>query len=422
MKKFQELLTKDLGWKLLSIAIAATMWFMVINITQPVDTRSYSRPLTLENMDTLTSRGLTVGNAEELKNTKITVKVKAQRTALDRLSQNPDWITASVDLSELAYAVNGDSVALPVNVSIDQGGTAYAISSKAPAVVEAQVETLRTKEFPIEVELNGKPDNDITLSDPMLSAETVTVSGPVSLVRQIAKVKAIINAEELEENTDIHAKLACYDYHGAEVTGVSLSIREVTVSYAVHDAKQVPIQVDITGTPANGYQVGTVSCSPKYAEVTGSKEDLDALLSIHLDSIDVSGRTAAVTKTFNLENYLPDGISLNDDSRSSVQVTVAIETAQKGKQFTLDESRLTILGQEDGKTYSFGTAHVTVTGDSSSLNGLRAEDLNGSVHVNGMSEGTHRVLVHLDLPNGLNASPVYIDVTVSDDGSASANE
>ena len=78
--------------------------------------------------------------------------------------------------------------------------------------------------------------------------------------------------------------------------------------------------------------------------------------------------------------------------------------------------------QEDGKTYSFGTAHVTVTGDSSSLNGLRAEDLNGSVHVNGMSEGTHRVLVHLDLPNGLNASPVYIDVTVSGDGSASANE
>ena len=414
--------TLAIGWKLLSIAIAATMWFMVINITQPVDTRSYSRPLTLENMDTLTSRGLTVGNAEELKNTKITVKVKAQRTALDRLSQNPDWITASVDLSELAYAVNGDSVALPVNVSIDQGGTAYAISSKAPAVVEAQVETLRTKEFPIEVELNGKPDSDITLSDPVLSAETVTVSGPVSLVRQVAKVKAIINAEELEENTDIHAKLACYDYHGAEVTGVSLNIREVTVSYAVHDAKQVPIQVDITGTPANGYQVGTVSCSPKYAEVTGSKEDLDALLSIHLDSIDVSGRTAAVTKTFNLENYLPDGISLNDDSRSSVQVTVAIETAQKGKQFTLDESRLTILGQEDGKTYSFGTAHVTVTGDSSSLNGLRAEDLNGSVHVNGMSEGTHRVLVHLDLPNGLNASPVYIDVTVSGDGSASANE
>lgn len=113
MKKFQELLTKDLGWKLLSIAIAATMWFMVINITQPVDTRSYSRSFNLGKYGYTDLPRLTVGNAEELKNTKITVKVKAQRTALDRLSQNPDWVTASVDLSELAYAVNGDSVALP---------------------------------------------------------------------------------------------------------------------------------------------------------------------------------------------------------------------------------------------------------------------------------------------------------------------
>ena len=86
MKRFQELLMKDIGWKLLSVAIAAIMWFMVINITQPVDTRSYSRPLMLENLEALTSRGLTIGNAEELKSSKITVKVKAQRTALDRLT------------------------------------------------------------------------------------------------------------------------------------------------------------------------------------------------------------------------------------------------------------------------------------------------------------------------------------------------
>ena len=412
MKKFQELLTKDLGWKLLSIAIAATMWFMVINITQPVDTRSYSRPLTLENTDTLTSRGLTVGNAEELKNTKITVKVKAQRTALDRLNQNPDWITASVDLSELAYAVNGDSVALPVNVSVVQGGTAYAISSKAPAVVEAQVETLRSKEFPITVELDGTPDAALTLSAPMLSNETVSVSGPSSLVRQVAVVKAVVPAAELTEQTEFRTKLTCYDSHGAEVSGVSLSVREVTVSYTLHDTKQIPIQVDITGTPASGYQVGDITCTPKYAEVTGSADALQNVLSLHLDSIDVSGRSATLTKTFSLEDYLPEGISLKAGG-SNAQVTVSIDAQKGGKQFTLDESGLTVLGREDGKTYAFGTATVTVMGDSSTLSSLRAEDLNGSVHVNGIAEGTHPVLVHLDLPNGLSASPVYIDVTVT---------
>ena len=149
MKRFQELLMKDIGWKLLSVAIAAIMWFMVINIDQPIGTRDYSRPLSVRNIEVLTDRGLTIGNLEELKNTKITVKVKAQRTALDRLSQNPEWITAAVDLSELSYAVNGDVIALPVTVSI-QGGNTYGISSKSPAVVEVEVETMASKELPVE--------------------------------------------------------------------------------------------------------------------------------------------------------------------------------------------------------------------------------------------------------------------------------
>ena len=72
MKKIQELICKDFGWKLLSVAIATILWFMVINIDQPVDTRGYNRPLSIENMETLTDRGLTVGNLEELKNTNCT--------------------------------------------------------------------------------------------------------------------------------------------------------------------------------------------------------------------------------------------------------------------------------------------------------------------------------------------------------------
>ena len=35
---------KDLGWKLLSVAIATTMWFMVISINPPNATPPYSTP------------------------------------------------------------------------------------------------------------------------------------------------------------------------------------------------------------------------------------------------------------------------------------------------------------------------------------------------------------------------------------------
>lgn len=420
MKRFQELLMKDIGWKLLSVAIAAIMWFMVINITQPVDTRSYSRPLMLENLEALTSRGLTIGNAEELKNTKITVKVKAQRTALDRLSQNPDWITASVDLAELAYAVNGDTVALAVDITV-QGGSSYDINSKSPAVVEAKVETLSSREMPVKVEMTGELETGTYLSEPTLSNETVIVSGPASLVNRVVIVKAEIDAAALKETSQVQAKLICYDAKGNVVKGVSTNIPEITVSYALHDIKQVPIQIDITGTPGNGYQVGEITCTPKYAEVTGSAEDLEKLLYLQLGSIDISGRTSSATRVFSLTDYLPEGISLKEGSANNVQVVVTIE-AQHGKQFTLDASNLTLIGEEDGKTYTLGTAHVTVSGDSSTLNALHAEDLDGTVHVSGLTEGTHRTLIHLDLPNGLNAGPVYIDVTVTGDTDLPENE
>lgn len=412
MKKLQELVTKDLGWKLLSIAIAATMWFMVINITQPVDTRSYSGFLTLENMDTLTEQGLTLGNAEELKNMKVTVKVKAQRTALDRLQQNPDWITASLDLSELTDAANGETVTLPVNVSILQSGTTYTISSKTPTAVEAKIETLRSKEFPIEIKWDGKAE-DI---EPTLSAESVVVSGPASLVRRVATVKAVVE-EYAEDVTEVQAKLVCYDSQGAEVNGVSLSIREVTVSFPAADTKQVPILADVTGTPASGYQVSEITCTPAYAQVRGTEEALNALASIQLDSIDISGRTTSVTKTFSLKNYLPEGVSPTEDD--DIQVTVSIATSEE-KTFTLDKDSLTVSGRESGKTYTFDAARVTVSG--SNLSNVRAEDLNASVSVSGLSAGTHRVSVRFDLPDGLRADPVSIEITVTETGNAEEND
>ncbi|MBR5794081.1 MAG: hypothetical protein IKY28_05400, partial [Anaerotignum sp.] len=220
MKKFKEVLFKDFGWKLLSIAIATILWFMVINIDQPVDTRTYSRPLIIQNMEVLTNKGLTAGNLEELKNTKINVKVKAQRTALDRLNQNPEWITASVDFAELAYAVKGDVVALPVSVSV-QGGNTYGISSKTPAVVEVIVETMVSKEMPVEIKLNGSIEDGTYLSEPLLSAETVVVMGPASLVDSVTSVKAIVDAEKIEENPEVHAELICYNAEGVPVKGVT---------------------------------------------------------------------------------------------------------------------------------------------------------------------------------------------------------
>ena len=198
---------KDLGWKLLSVAIATTMWFMVISINQPIDTRSYSTTLQLVGEETLTARGLTVANREALTNTKISIKVKAQRTALDRLSQRQaDLISASVDLSDLTYAQDGDTITLPVETSVGGGATGYTVESKVPGSVEIQVETLAAKEFPLEVSLNGEVTEGTHLSTPKLIPETIMVKGAKSAVDSVVAVRLPVNAAD--------ASTAAVNVHG----------------------------------------------------------------------------------------------------------------------------------------------------------------------------------------------------------------
>ena len=97
-----------------------------------------------------------------------------------------------------------------------------------------------------------------------------------------------------------------------------------------------------------------------------------------------------------------------------MEVTVDI-SEQSQKQLTLPASEVHMLGQEDGKEYILhGDAHITITGDGVALEEVHADDLTGTIYVNGLSEGDHRVMIHADLPNGLIMNPSYITVTVKD--------
>lgn len=407
------MLMKDIGWKLLSVAIAAVMWFMVINITHPVDTRTYSRPLVLENTETLTERGLTLGNGEELRNMKVSVKVKAQRTALDRLSQSMEWIKASLDLSALEKASNGDTVSVPVEVVMTGGGTGYDIVSRSPLAVEAVVETLASREIPVSIVVDGEPEEGVYLSEPHLSNASVTVRGPASLVGRVAAVRGFVDVDEIKKAEALRVRLTAYDANGDAVRGVSTDISEVTVSYTLYDAKSVPIQVDITGVPAAGYKVGVITSSPQSIEVVGAEEALRDMVVLQMDSIDISGRWLTLTRNYRLADYLPHGVLLKEGTPENVRIVVEIKQ-QASREVTLPAERIAVLGQEEGLDYALEeSVTLTVSGEQEALDALQEETLHGTVNAAGLSAGSHAAIVHVELPEGLTAGLAYAEVTVS---------
>ena len=77
--------SKNTGWKIASIFIAILLWFIVMNTLNPAETKTFSVPITLVNEMHLTENGYAVLNTEELTSTRVEIKVRATRAALDSL-------------------------------------------------------------------------------------------------------------------------------------------------------------------------------------------------------------------------------------------------------------------------------------------------------------------------------------------------
>lgn len=413
MKKFQEVLMKDLGWKILSVAIAVVMWFMVINLNQPVDTRTYTKTITLENMDTLTSRGLTVENAEELLSKKVSVKIKAQRTSLDRLSQaSADWMTVTVDLSALNYAVDGDTVSLPVNVAMQGVYTGYNIVSRNPATVDVYIEKTATKEFPIDIAVSGELSEDTVYAEPALSNETTRVTGAASAVARVHSVRAIVNAQDIQDGAALRAALTAYDADGVPVKGVTTNVSEITISYSSVQWSTIPIQVNIIGVPAEGYALGETVCTPPTLEVTGRTEAIEAFPYLQLPDIDISGSSENVTRSFVIEQYLPEGISVRDFGSRNIGITVEVNEVHS-LEVEIPAENLTLVGAEEGLEYTLAErTAVTLQGNEILLQNLDVAGILGTVDVSGLVVGTQNTLAVLHLPDGVTTEPVFVEVTV----------
>lgn len=423
MKLFREMIMKDFGWKILSVAIAVIMWFMVININQPVDIRTYTKYITINNADVLADRGLTIKNVEELAGQKVSIKIKAQRTALDRLNQSNEWLQVSIDLSSHANAVDGDVFSVPVEVEmVDTVGTGYTIVSKIPGSVEVQIEKISTKALPVEIVVDGTLPQDAIYNNPILSATTVDVTGPASAVEKVSAVRGVVYADDVTGNLQISSKLSAYDEDGLVVTGVSLSTTEVTVTYNVLNTKSIPIRVNIIGTPARGYTMGEITSTPQTIEVVGEAEALDRFSYIQLPDIDVSGSDVDVKKSFLLANYLPEGVIAKDASVSNIQVNVEIASSNN-RTVTIGSNQLTINGKEDGQTYQLEqSVTATLVGDEAQIQAIDETTLHGVVNVGGLENGTHNVPIQLELPDGVTCGTVYIDVVVAEAKSTTDTE
>lgn len=401
LKNLKQFLTKNLWWKLFSIIAAIVLWGIVINITNPSETRQFFAKVKFVNEDTLTKRNLTIANKSDIEDTRIAIAVKGKKMALDNLERNQSKISATIDLQSSIYGITiDDPNNIPIKVSYS-GNDNFQTVSTDPETLKVIFEEIKTITKEVQIRAVGEPAADFVTLSPQISPSTVQITGASSAIAKVDTVKVSVDTNGLSETLSTKGKPEAYDINDKLITGLEISSESVDVVVPVNKYKKIPITTTIEGIPEDGYSLVSVTTDIEIAEVVGEEADIDKFNELVLNKINISGFNQTRTITYDLrkDSNLPSNINIKNGTPNQVNVTINI--AKEGlKQFAIPVENIAVSGASTHQ-FSFNQQNVIINlnGLENTINKIASNNIKCSIDLNGYEEGTHNVPLKISVPS-----------------------
>lgn len=413
---------KNFGLKILAFITAIVLWLIVVNIDDPVISTTFSGvPVEILNANLLTSEGKVYEVLEDTDN--ISVTVAAKRTILDYL--NNGNLHATADMQEL----NETDGTIRIRVESNRYSNQIDSMKAKTEYLKIKIENKKNAQFPIEAVVLGKPQDGYVKGNVSMNQNIVYVSGPESVVSQIAKVTTEVSVEGMASNVSTSMKLKYYDKDGTllDDSRFSQNITSVDLYIEILKTKEVPIVAGISGVPMTGYGVDGISVvEPANVVIAGKSTVLNEISSIQIpdDKVNVDGINGDLNVAVKLGELLPEGVVLADgEDDGKVIVTVKIKELSI-QMVELAKSRISITGVPEGYTADLGTSTEVLTFDvmgmEEQLKNLNMSQVTATVDVNAymeekditkLEENTYLLPVSLTLPEGITERlPVSVSV------------
>ena len=408
-------ITDNIPLKIMSVAVAVVVWLIVVNIDNPVGTNYY----TLNNVELINKEYVessdTIGKMcmPEQSQDSIRVAITTTKKIRDRIKVTD--ISAVADLQQ-AVSLDTNPVMVPITVTCSIPGVSANDIKVTPQNLSVNLDEKETQEFVVNVSRGDtKPGKDYEVGSLTANPEKVRITGPKTLINKIDKVNAAIDLDGNTQDFSQDVNLTIIDKNQEPLSDSEMnSLRiennaKVVVTARLWKIRQgVGISAGYVGTPADGYQVGSVKTVPDTISVAGSTEGLESLaqndnvITIPADSIDISGESKDVEKKINLSNLLPDNVKLTSDFSEDVWVTVSILPVGS-REFDIPTKSIEVKNKPDDLQVTFETAQIAVRikSDENDMDDLNAQkDIKASIDLNGKEEGNYEVPVKIVLPDG----------------------
>lgn len=208
-----------------------------------------------------------------------------------------------------------------------------------PTELTLEIEQKVVEEHEVSVEFNefAHLAEGFTADTPVLSDETVTISGAASTMEMISDVMVVVMPEEsgVAEDIEMRLNVLVLDETG-DPLNVNITPQQIDVTIPVEGTQRtLPMNLEETGTPHDDfeYRLEFAQGESENVTLTGQSDVLEELDNFTVD-VDVSGITESTIRTVPIT--LEDGIS--ESSPSEVDVLIRVSPAEDNEEENSDNA------------------------------------------------------------------------------------
>lgn len=372
--------------KLASVFLAFVIWFIVAQVGDPQDTRSFSNiQVKLVNTELLENQNKVYEVLDRTDN--VRVMVTAPTSVFQTLRAGD--IIAEADVSKLTDINTIAITYYAANANMDL--VSFEGDHEA---VRLNVEDRESKWVRIAYQTVGNVAPGYIVGSTKTDQTLINISGPASAVNQVSSAYAELNVEgatnDMSANVDIYLR----DAEGNRIDSAKIekSADHLYMTAEVLATKEVPIEAHISGDPAEGYLVyGDAQLSQEKVLIAGSMANLANVNRIVIpeEKLDITGISEEKSFSISLRDCMANNLRLAEsDFNGRVTVTVTVKPARE-RSLEMSPLNISILNlpsgleavpvvDENGQTK---TIRVRVYGIRENVNAMRSSQVTGQADV-----------------------------------------
>ncbi|MCT4480595.1 CdaR family protein [Peribacillus frigoritolerans] len=380
----------------------------------------------------------------------VDVTLKGAKSLLINAKNQRDF-KVYVDLSDPAISMGDRTVTFKISELNEK-----LVATIDPEYAEVNVQERVTKEFSVEAEYNSSLlEEGYTAGQPTVSPKTVKITGAKDAIEQISYVKANLEISKgLSETVNAKATVKALD-RDLNKLDVTIEPSSVAVSLKVSiPSKTVSIEPKQTGKTKDGIRITSISVDPKEVTLFGSESELEKIDEINLP-VNISKIDGDTELELDLNKpetvqkmslgkakvkIRTEKVDVDEESSEPVVEEEEPETEQKQEEpvvekeeekekdetaavesKTFNNIQIVPVGIQDGQNAELESdvTSITLLGEADDLKKITKDDINLTVDVSNLDEGTHDVDLAVSVPEGmeweLDSETISVTITQKDE-------